>query len=155
MDNFDNNPNVNPEAQSTTNGGAPQTDAFGYPVPEHQAPPTPTYTDYAQQQNYGYNNPQQVPYQSGYSPYSSEPDLEKPLSVGQWVGTLLLTCIPCVNLIMLIVWACQAVGNKSRSNWAKAQLIITAIVVAIYVILAIIIAATGASFTLADQFVGF
>lgn len=57
-------------------------------------------------------------------------DLEKPVSIGKWVGTLLLTIIPCVNIILLIVWACSD-KNKSRKNWAIATFIVTAIVLVV------------------------
>lgn len=57
-------------------------------------------------------------------------DLEKPVSIGKWVGTLLLTMIPCVNIILLIVWACSD-KNKSRKNWAIATFIVTAIVLVV------------------------
>ncbi|MEY3018185.1 MAG: hypothetical protein RL336_1320 [Pseudomonadota bacterium] len=46
----------------------------------------------------------------------------KPVSIGDWIVTYLLLCIPLVNFIMLIVWAVQA-DKPSKSNWAKATLI--------------------------------
>lgn len=60
--------------------------------------------------------------------------LEKPYSIGQWVGTMLLTLIPCVNLILLIVWAASA-KNKSKQNWAIASFIVSAILIALYLVL--------------------
>ncbi len=50
---------------------------------------------------------------------------EEEMSVGAWIGTLILTCIPIVNLICLIVWAVGGSGSKkARKNWAIAQLVI-------------------------------
>lgn len=46
----------------------------------------------------------------------------KPVSIGDWILTYLLLCIPIVNIVMLIVWAFQA-HKPSKSNWAKATLI--------------------------------
>ncbi|MBQ7464119.1 MAG: hypothetical protein IJS86_04585 [Lachnospiraceae bacterium] len=48
---------------------------------------------------------------------------ETPVSVGDWILTIFLTCIPLVGIIMLFVWAFGGGNAKSKSNWAKAQLI--------------------------------
>ncbi len=77
---------------------------------------------------------QQQPYQS-QQPYQPQPMGEAPMSVGDWVITLILTCIPCVGIIMLFVWAFSSSTPKSKSNWAKAQLIITAIIMVLTIIL--------------------
>ncbi|MEG1555725.1 MAG: hypothetical protein RR356_03260 [Bacteroidales bacterium] len=51
---------------------------------------------------------------------------EEPISIGNWMITILLMSIPMVNIIMLFVWA---FGDypKTKSNWAKASLIWMAI----------------------------
>lgn len=50
------------------------------------------------------------------------------MSVKSWVITLLIMCIPVVNIIMLFVWALSEPGtNVNKANWAKATLIIMAI----------------------------
>lgn len=59
---------------------------------------------------------------------------ETPNTVGDWVLTIFLTCIPCVGLILLFVWAFGSNTNQSKSNWAKAQLIWVAIGVVISII---------------------
>ena len=71
--------------------------------------------------------------------YSNQPagDAEKPYSVWQWVGTMFLTMIPCVNLILMIVWSCSA-ENKSKKNWAIATFVVMGIILAIYIVLIII-----------------
>ena len=63
------------------------------------------------------------------------PEEYKPLSVGQFIGYSLLMAIPCVGIILIIVFACGGVKNKNVINWARAQLIILAIVIILYVIL--------------------
>lgn len=63
------------------------------------------------------------------------PDEYKPLSIGQFVGYQLLFAIPCVGLIITIVFACGAVKNKNLINWARAELIIIGIVTALYFML--------------------
>ncbi len=49
------------------------------------------------------------------------------MTLGQWIGTIVLTCIPCVNIIMLIIWAVSA-ENINKKRWAQAQLIVAAVV---------------------------
>ena len=55
-------------------------------------------------------------------PYG-QPELETPNSIGDWFLTILLTYIPCIGLIMLFIWAFGGGTQKSKANWAKAQLI--------------------------------
>lgn len=63
------------------------------------------------------------------------PEEYKPLSVGKFIGYNLLFMIPCVGFILVIVFACKGVKNKNVINWARAQLILTAIVVVLYILL--------------------
>ncbi|HXL01056.1 MAG TPA: hypothetical protein PLE90_06615 [Dysgonamonadaceae bacterium] len=51
--------------------------------------------------------------------------------------------IPIVNIVMLFIWAFDKNINPNKSNWAKASLIWSAIVIVLYILL---IAAFGASF---------
>jgi hypothetical protein len=53
--------------------------------------------------------------------------LENDVSVSEWVVTLLLMCIPLVNVILLFVWAFDSAVKPSKSNWSKAMLIFVAI----------------------------
>ena len=48
---------------------------------------------------------------------------QKPVSIGQWMITLLLMVIPIVNIVMLFVWAFGGSAPLSKANWAKAMLI--------------------------------
>lgn len=45
------------------------------------------------------------------------------VTLGDWIVTILLQCIPIVNIIMLFIWAFSKKTNKNKSNYAKAQLI--------------------------------
>ena len=56
----------------------------------------------------------------------------KPVSVGGWMGTLLLSSIPGVNLILWIIWAFSA-KRRSRKTFAIAALILTLIFIALIV----------------------
>jgi len=61
---------------------------------------------------------------------SPPPEREPEMSVGNWLIVFLISIIPCVNIIMLIVWAVSN-ENKTRRNYARAYLIF---MVAIFVI---------------------
>ncbi|MDD4796651.1 MAG: hypothetical protein PHO66_02665 [Eubacteriales bacterium] len=69
------------------------------------------------------------------------------VGIGEWIGVFVLSCIPLVNIIMLLVWA---FGNAkpSKKNYARATLILALIGVVLWIIGAIIAAAVG--FSLAD-----
>ena len=68
----------------------------------------------------------------------AEPSISAPvMTLGQWFITLLLMIIPIVNIVLLIVWAASKNGNPNRSNWAKAQLIMVAVYVLIWVLFAV------------------
>lgn len=64
------------------------------------------------------------------------------MSLGQWVVTLIIASIPCVNFVMLLVWAFGANTNPSKKTWAQATLIIAVVV---FVLCAIYFAIFGAS----------
>jgi len=52
--------------------------------------------------------------------------MEKPMSLGDWVITLIIQAIPCVGLVMMFVWAFGQ-GNMSRKNYCRAVLIFYAV----------------------------
>lgn len=76
-----------------------------------------------------------------YQPYGNIPpyadsrlELEEPVKVGEWVLTFVLMMIPCVNIIMMFVWAFSSTEKKSKSNFFKAYLIFFAISMALMVV---------------------
>ncbi len=50
----------------------------------------------------------------------------KSVSVGGWLGTILLSCIPVVNLVLWIIWAFAA-KRPSRRTFSIAMIILTVI----------------------------
>ncbi|MBK8600664.1 MAG: hypothetical protein IPN80_09035 [Flavobacterium sp.] len=58
---------------------------------------------------------------------------QKPMSVKDWLITLLLMAIPVVGIVLLFVYAFGNNENVNKQNWAKAQLIMLAIVFAIVI----------------------
>jgi uncharacterized membrane protein YvbJ len=71
-----------------------------------------------------------------------EEEQEKPVSLGNWLGSLALMFIPFVGglvfFIMLFVWAFAGYVPQSKKNWARAMLIIAGIVLVLAIILVII-----------------
>lgn len=49
------------------------------------------------------------------------------MTFGDWLVTLLIMIVPLLNIIMLIIWATDRFTNPSKSNWAKAYLVIIGI----------------------------
>jgi Na+/phosphate symporter len=58
--------------------------------------------------------------------YDSRPQ-SPTVSVGEWLITYLIMCIPLVGVIMLFVWAFSSSTAPSKANWAKAALLVTVI----------------------------
>lgn len=63
---------------------------------------------------------------------------QQPVSVGNWMLTILIMAIPLVNLIMLLVWAFSSGTPLSKSNWAKATLLWMVIMIVIGVLFGIV-----------------
>ncbi len=60
------------------------------------------------------------------------------VSVKEWLITNLILMIPLVNLVMIFVWAFGSNTNPNKANYFKAALILFAIVMAIYLVLAVV-----------------
>lgn len=56
------------------------------------------------------------------------------ISVADWLITIIITAIPLVGIIMLFVWAFSNDTNPTKSNWAKATLIIMAAAILLSII---------------------
>lgn len=63
------------------------------------------------------------------------------MKLGEWLITILITAIPIVGIIMLFVWAFGGNTNPNKSNFAKAALIWTAIIMIIYFIIGVVFGA--------------
>lgn len=95
-----------------------------YQQQQQQQPYQNMDTQFQKQTAYGQY--QQQPYGQQYQlqqPYATASDAEEPMSFADWMVTLLLLYIPCVNFIMLLVWAFGADTKKTKSNYAKASLV--------------------------------
>ena len=63
-------------------------------------------------------------------------DLEEPVTFADWMITTLIMCIPCVNIIMIFVWAFGSSTKKSKSNYFKAMLVWAVIGVVLAIVMA-------------------
>lgn len=99
---------------------APQSD---YQAPNYQSAPQSSY------QAPGYQSP-------GYQPpvYQQTPAADGAVSVGDWMLSMLLVCIPIVGIVMLLVWAFGSSANLSKKNWARASLLWVLIGIALSVV---------------------
>lgn len=61
------------------------------------------------------------------------------VSVKEWLLTNLILMIPLVNIVMMLVWAFGSNTNPNKANYFKATLILFAILMAIYLVLAVVI----------------
>ena len=77
--------------------------------------------------------------------------MNQKMTFGQWLGTLLLLLIPCVNIILLLVWAFGNGPYKARQNFARAYLIFVAITYAISLIGSFFMSALGVASGLANN----
>jgi len=62
-------------------------------------------------------------------------DQNKPLSVGDWIITLIILSIPLVGFIFLLYWALSSSSNVNRKNFCIAYLVIALIFIALIVVL--------------------
>ncbi|MDG1279456.1 MAG: hypothetical protein P8O16_19445 [Algoriphagus sp.] len=73
-----------------------------------------------------------------------------PVTLGDWIISVIVTKIPLIGFIMLIVWAVDKNTEPNKANWAKAELIVKLIG---FLIVIIFIAIIGIGFftNFADQ----
>lgn len=62
-----------------------------------------------------------------------------PITLGDWIISVLVTKIPLIGFIMLIVWALDKNIDPNKSNWAKAELIVRLIGIGIAILIISII----------------
>ena len=69
----------------------------------------------------------------------------RPMSVADWVGSILLLLIPIANIVLLFVWAFGGNAPMSKRNWAKAHLLILAVVFGLYIVIIVAALLAGLS----------
>ena len=81
-----------------------------------------------------------LPY-PGATAYGYADNQSSTVSLGDWLITMLLSCIPLVGFIMLFVWAFSSSTPPSKANWAKATLVFFLVAIVLSVLFAGSIAA--------------
>ena len=69
--------------------------------------------------------------------YEERTDGSRPVSVLGWLGTLALSCLPVINIVMWFIWAFTA-KQPSRKTYARALLLIALVLFIAAVILILI-----------------
>lgn len=118
-----------------------QTTYAGYQQNSYQ---NSNYQQYQSSQNYQNDNSQQqyqdnLNYNIGNNMSYNQNNYQgldtSPMSMGDWILTLLAAMIPCAGIILYLVWAFSSTGNINRRNFCRAQLIIIAVVFVLYIIM--------------------
>ena len=90
---------------------------------------------YNYNQNNGYNYQDNYSYNTGNNNQIYEPGQDtSPMTMGDWLLTLLAAMIPCVGIVLYFVWAFSKTTNVNRRNFCRAQLIMMGVVLVIYLI---------------------
>lgn len=63
----------------------------------------------------------------------------QPMSVGSWVGTIILSGLGIIGLIFLFIWAFDSSTMQPKKNYARAMLLLAAIGVGLWILIMIII----------------
>ena len=67
----------------------------------------------------------------------------RPMTVGEWMLTLLVLAIPLVNFVMYLVWAFSGTGNVNRRNFCRASIYWVLIIVGLWLAIAVLAAVVG------------
>lgn len=67
------------------------------------------------------------------------------MRVGQYIGMLLLMCVPILNIILVFVWGFGSSVNLNQKNYARAMLIFFAIILISWIVAGGIIGAALSS----------
>lgn len=89
-----------------------------------------------------------------YQYQQPQDELEEPMTMGEWMITLLIMLIPCANIIMAFVWAFSSTEKKSKSNFFKAYLIFMAIVIVLSILAVIVVGVFTASVVSSSYYYG-
>lgn len=121
----------------------PQTTPMG--APQNDAMPAGTVPNYGQQSSYTAPQPAQSNYygSSNAQQFNNnvQPVNDTPMTLGQWVGTIILTTwFGIISLILCIVWGVSSDTPINKKRYCQAMIIIQAIGLAVGIIFAIVFA---------------
>ena len=122
--------NTPPHMQQTPN---PYSQASQPAQPQYQQPQyQQQYQQTTQQPSVAYAAPRPS-YSAPQAPAMALGNAE-PLTVGGFIGTMIVTMIPIIGFIMLLVWSFGSGTNQNRKNFCRAMLILGLIAVALAII---------------------
>ena len=61
------------------------------------------------------------------------------ITIGDWLVTFLICCIPIVGTVMMFVWAFGNTSQENKKTWAQAGLIFSLIIMVIYSFIMLVI----------------
>ena len=105
---------------------------------EATAPPQPAAPAPVAPPPSAYSAPYAAPAQPAPAPSYYAPAQQPtwpPVSVGQYIGMMIVSGIPLIGFIMLLVWSFGSQVNPSKKNYARAILILMLIGLAICILL--------------------
>ena len=123
----DPNEGVKPEPEE-------QRDGFQYNYGQDNQYQNNQYQNNQYQSNYDYNTSSSRNYTQNYDQGMDT----SPMSMGDWLLTILVSMIPCAGIVLYFVWAFGKTGNINRRNFCRANLIIMAGVFVLYLILVLV-----------------
>lgn len=62
----------------------------------------------------------------------------RPLTLGEWMITILILAIPLVNIVMYLYWALSEGGNLNRKRFCQASLLWFLILIGIGILFAVL-----------------
>lgn len=77
--------------------------------------------------------------------YNNLPENYRPISPWGYIGYQILFSIPCIGLILMLVFAFSGNTNVNLRNFARSYLILILFVVILYVIMFVVMGALGFS----------
>lgn len=110
---------------------------YGYSYVHNPADASRQYTYYNGQQFQNGGYPQH------YYNYEERQMDTSPMSMGDWLLTILAALIPCAGVILYFVWAFGSGGNINRRNYSRAMLIVMGGLLLIYVMIFMITGVIG------------
>lgn len=78
---------------------------------------------------------------TAYHPCQQREQDTNPMTLGDWVLTLLASCLPCIGLFIYIYWAVSKETNVNRQNFCRAWLIVVGIGLVLWFVFCLIFGA--------------
>lgn len=102
------------------------------------------YVQFSQQEQQRFQQPIYNTLPSSHQQYGAN-DLKSTMSVGQYIGTMLIAYIPIAGLILYIVWAFSSDTNINKKNYCRASLLLRLILFGVIIVFWILVAVVASS----------